>query len=153
MTAQPPSDPVTEAVTPAVLAAALGAWRVRHHGSIGPGPAFKEAIAAGMAVALAPLLADIAALRTRAEEARFQGKQASSAAFAAEAACDTLAADLAESRAEVARLRESDPFEFLRTIQRSTHLPDKYRDAAALRFSGAVSLRRVFETEREASHG
>lgn len=36
-------------VTPAVIAAAWGAWRVRHKGSMGPGPGFVEALEAGFA--------------------------------------------------------------------------------------------------------
>lgn len=37
-------------VTPEMLAAAWRAWRSRHHGRIGPGPGFREAIEAALAV-------------------------------------------------------------------------------------------------------
>ncbi len=44
-----PSPPETrEGVTPAMLAAAWGAWHERHGGKLGPGPAFAEAIAAAI---------------------------------------------------------------------------------------------------------
>lgn len=36
--------------TPEQIAAAWGAWRVRHKGSMGPGPGFVEAINAALAV-------------------------------------------------------------------------------------------------------
>lgn len=38
----------TTQVTPAMIAAAWGAWRVRHKGKMGPGPAFREAIQAAL---------------------------------------------------------------------------------------------------------
>lgn len=44
-----PSAPST-AVTPEMLGAAWGAWKSRHGGKLGPGPAFAEAIAAALAV-------------------------------------------------------------------------------------------------------
>lgn len=40
-------------VSPEALAAAWATWRKRHGGKLGPGPAFAEALAAGMAVDLA----------------------------------------------------------------------------------------------------
>jgi hypothetical protein len=38
--------------TPAMIAAAWDAWKARHHGKLGPGPAFREAIEAALRVAL-----------------------------------------------------------------------------------------------------
>ena len=114
MNPQPPFDPAAEAEI--ALREALGRLWCKAEG-LDPDDVISDAghtvlcatlggldpiATAAFNKAAAPLLADIAALRTRAQEARFQGKQASSAAFAAEAAYDTLAANLAEFRAEVA---------------------------------------------------
>ena len=53
-TGTPASEPPPEIrnlVTPEMLGAAWGAWKSRHGGKLGPGPAFAEAIAAALAVA------------------------------------------------------------------------------------------------------
>jgi hypothetical protein len=54
--------------TPEQIAAAWGAWRVRHKGSMGPGPGFVEAIDAALAVS--PAATEIEALRRENQELR-----------------------------------------------------------------------------------
>lgn len=46
---EPPAE-IRNLVTPEMLGAAWGAWKSRHGGKLGPGPAFAEAIAAAIAV-------------------------------------------------------------------------------------------------------
>ncbi len=59
--------------TPEQIAAAWGAWRVRHKGSMGPGPGFVEAINA--ALAASPAATEIEALRRENQELREANRQ------------------------------------------------------------------------------
>jgi hypothetical protein len=54
--------------TPEQIAAAWGSWRVRHKGSMGPGPGFVEAIDAALAVS--PAATEIESLRRENQELR-----------------------------------------------------------------------------------
>lgn len=51
----PARDKLEEIATPEEIATAWATWRERHGGKLGPGPAFREAIAAALAVRCATL--------------------------------------------------------------------------------------------------
>lgn len=46
------------APSPAMIAAAWDAWRLRHGGKMGPGPGFAEAVEAALRVALREVVGD-----------------------------------------------------------------------------------------------
>lgn len=96
MTTPPPAAPAFDGdalVSPEAMAAAWGAWHARHGGKLGPGPAFREALAAGGAVIATPLLAEIEALRGGL-------KACLSGAVAHRDAAETRIADLTRERDE-----------------------------------------------------